>query len=273
MAPRLGYIPGYLAEGPMPMSNTFGASLKDWRMQRRMSQLHLGIGANVSARHISFLETGRARPSRAMVLQLCEELSVPRLSRNQMLVAAGLAPVYSRRDLSAAEMAPVRSAVDWMLERQDPFPAIAMDRHWVIQKLNRSATMLLAGMGIGAGDSLISALADNENLRAAIDNLEEVEHHTVVRLKTEIAHLGGDPVLEAVLDRLLTRGSGKGFISDGVLPAFTPTSYRTGGQVFSFFSTFTQFGTAEDIALAELKIEMMFPADEETHAALMALAG
>lgn len=254
------------------MSTQFGSVLKDWRSRRRMSQLDLGLSADVSARHISFLETGRSRPSRSMVLHLCEQLEVPRQARNLLLTAAGLAPAYGKRDLSEQDMAPVRSAMDWMLERHAPFPAIAMDRHWTLITMNQTARLLMAGMGINDGDTMLNVLADNENVRASILNIDEVVEHTVARLRTEIAHLGGDPVLDTAAEKLAATLPDHRPALNGVLPAFIPARYRAGDQTFSFLSTFTQFGTAEDIALSELKIEMMFPADEETRQALMALA-
>lgn len=242
----------------------FGQALKSWRHERRLSQLDLGLSANVSARHISFLETGRARPSRGMVLRLCDELGVPRASRNGMLTMAGLAPAYRKRPLSEADMQPVRDAVDWMLERHAPYPAIAVDRHWLVVGLNRPAAMLLGGIGLGEGDSLIGALATNERFRQAIDNLDEVVALAVGRLRIEIAHLGGDAVLETYLADLLDRGPTAPFQANGVMPPFIPTRYKAGESTFALFSTMTQFGTTEDIALAELRIEMMFPADKAT---------
>lgn len=253
------------------MNTAFGAALKDWRSQRRMSQLDLGLGANVSARHISFLETGRSRPSRSMVLHLCDELDVPRQARNHLLASAGLAPAYGNRDLSEDDMKPIRLAVDWMLERHEPFPAMALDRHWNLVKMNRIAGLLMTGMNIKEGDSLLTALADSENIRDAIVNLDEVLEHTIARLRTESAHLGGDPVLDAACEKLAATMPTNRVPTSGVLPAFIPATYRTGGQIFSFFSTFSQFGTAEDIALSELKIELMFPANEETRTVLMAM--
>ncbi len=253
------------------MGLEFGTALKDWRNQRRMSQLDLGLNANVSARHISFLETGRSRPSRAMVLMLCEELDIPLLARNQLLSAAGLAPAYGDRDLSENDMAPVRAAVDWMLEKHNPFPAIALDKHWSIVKMNNTATLLMAGMGVQPGDSILTTLADNQAVRAAIENIDEVIEHTIARLRTESNHLGGDPVLQAAIDKLISERNPESTPPDGLMPAFIPARYTTGGQTFSFFSTFGQFGTAEDIALSELKIELMFPADEETRTVLMSM--
>ncbi|MEM7427701.1 MAG: helix-turn-helix domain-containing protein [Pseudomonadota bacterium] len=255
------------------MTTAFGTALKTWRGQRRMSQMELGLSANVSARHISFLETGRARPSRSMVLQLCEELDVPRQARNRLLTSAGLAPAYSDKALSDEDLKPARAAVDWILERHDPFPALALDRHWTIIKMNRSSTLLMSGLGLKEGDSLLAAVAEKPQVIEAIENFDEVAEHLVTRLRTESAHLGGDAVLDAAAERLAALAPSGTRASEGVLPPFVPTRYRAGSQVFSFFSTFSQFGTAEDIALSELKIEMMFPADEETRALLFALGG
>ena len=254
------------------MRSEFGSALKSWRTTRRMSQMDLGLSANVSARHISFLETGRSRPSRDMVLMLCEELDVPRTARNQLLTAAGLAPAYASRPLAEADMAPARAAVEWLLTRHDPFPAFAVDRQWHVQKMNNSANTILAGLGLGPGDSLIGALAANEDIRAAIENLDQVVAYAIARLRTEITHLGSEPVLEAALADLVALDV-SGPLPEGVLPAFVPTRIRTGGLTLSLFSTITQFGSAEDVALSEMKIEMMFPADDQTRQVLMTMGG
>ena len=259
------------------MAETFGASLKQWRTQRRRSQLDLGLSADVSARHISFLETGRSHPSRSMILRLSEALEIPKQARNQLMSAAGLSPVYQSRDLSDEDMGPVKDAVDWMLQRHAPYPALAMDRHWNVVSFNKTAKLLLVGMGVNEGDSLLRVLAENEAVREAIINLDEVVHHTIARLRTESLHLGGDEVLDRAIEGL-KRFANDNNESDGnqpqvlrELPAFIPARYRLNGMEFSFFSTFTQFGTAEDIALSEMKIEMMFPADEQTKMLLEAM--
>ena len=249
----------------------FGSILKEWHNQRRMSQLDLGLSANVSPRHISFLETGRSQPSRSMVLQLCDELDIPRQTRNHLLTAAGFAPAYGERDLTDADMGPALSAMEWMLDRHDPFPALAMDRHWCIVRMNRMSARLMAGFGLSEGDSVLTALWDNPALQQALENIEEVSAHTVLRLRTESAHLGGDPVLDAAAARLAGAFPAPAHLQTGLLPAFIPARYRANGMAFSFFSTFTQFGSAEDIALSELKIEMMFPADDATRQALLAV--
>jgi len=248
----------------------FGALLKDWRGQRRMSQLDLGLAANVSARHISFLETGRARPSRSMVVQLTESLEVPRGARNTLLNAAGFSPAYRSRDLDEADMAHVRAAVDWTLERHDPYPAFALDRHWCLVAANHSASSMLGALGLAVGESMLDAFTDSDAVRAAIDNWAEVAHHMAVRLRTESAHLGGDAVLDRAADAFAHEAGGLDMSAPGTLPAVIPTRYRANGVVLSFFSTIAQFGSAEDIALADLKIELLFPADDATRDMLLA---
>ncbi|WP_072791671.1 helix-turn-helix transcriptional regulator [Cognatishimia maritima] len=256
------------------MPQKFGETLKSWRGMRRRSQLDLALAAGVSARHISFLETGRARPSRAMVQSLCEELDVPRGARNLMLTSAGLAPAYEARALSAEEMAPMKAAVDWMLTRHAPYPAIALDRHWRLAALNPIAEIMFGAAGLQSGDSLLDAFLSNEALRSAILNLDDVEQLALARLRTELAHFGRDSVLEAAISALEQRVTNTPEDAHDVyaLPAMMPTHYRVGGQDLSLFSTISQFGATEDIALADLRIELFFPADEATRVTLQNLS-
>lgn len=245
----------------------FGQALRDWRGKRRRSQLDLGLAANVSARHISFLETGRARPSRTMVLMLCEALDLPRAARNRLLTAAGFAPLYAERDWSAAQMAPARAAMERMLSRHAPYPGLALDRHWRLLRLNDPASHLFGAFGIGEGDPLLDAMLDSPAMLDAIENLPELAAHLAARLRTESAHLGTDPVLEARAARFDALAGPAHHPADP-LPAFVPTRIALGATQLSLLSTIAQFGTAEDIALRDLRIELMFPADEATRIAL-----
>jgi transcriptional regulator with XRE-family HTH domain len=254
------------------MTTQFGDLLRHWREARKLSQLDLGLSANVSARHISFLETGRARPSRAMVLNLGGVLDVPRGSRNALLHAAGFAPNYRARAMDEAEMGPITAALDWMLERHMPYPAMVLDRHWTIVRANPMAAMMLAQMGLSVDANLVEALLDETGLPALIENWQEVAHHLVQRLRAEATRLGGDPWLGEMAERLAGRigaaAPGPGAGSEAVIP----TRYRLGDMTLSFFSTISQFSTAEDIALADWKIEHLFPADEATRDIIVALA-
>jgi transcriptional regulator with XRE-family HTH domain len=252
------------------MSESFGSLISSWRQQRRMSQLDLAMTANVSARHISFLETGRANPSRSMVLALSESLGVPRATRNVLLTAAGFAQTYRARDLDEDEMVSVREAMDWMLERHCPYPAVAVDRHWRLKRTNAVAAALLQGMQLGVGDNLLDALLEGGAFAEALLNAGEVAHHLARRIRTESAHLGGDALLDRAATRLSTMSAESSPDAHDAMPAIIPARFRFGDQVLSLFSTIAQFGSTEDIALADLKIELMFPADDSTRAALHA---
>jgi len=249
---------------------SFGTVLKSWRQTRRLSQLDLALQTGVSARHVSFLETGRSQPSRGMVLRLSDELNLPFSARNQMLMSAGLSPSYGDRDLDDDEMRPVQQALRWTLDRHAPYPGIALGRHWQLTHLNTPAERLLGVLGVGVGDNMIEALVSNPLARAALVNFDEVVLHLISRLHVEIAYFGQDAELERLVS--LLEGTGvpetKG---QGIRPALLPAIYRFGDLELSLFSTISQFGSAEDIALSELRIELMFPADETTRQALLAL--
>ncbi len=238
-----------------------------------MSQLDLALASNVSTRHISFLETGRARPSQPMVLRLSESLEVPRSNRNALLNAAGFAQAYKARRLDETEMSDVSAAMTWMLDRHDPFPAIALDRHWHIVRMNACSRALLEPMGIGQGDSLLEAFLSSGAFAEALENRDEIAGHLGSRLRTESAHLGGDEVLDAAADRLAAMVRENPFAQESRMPAIISARYRVGDVTLSMFSTIAQFGSTEDIVLAEMKIELMFPADEFTRQALLSRAG
>lgn len=253
------------------MEHAFGSLLKEWRSLRRMSQLELGIEAAVSARHISFLETGRARPSREMVLHLGEVLEVPRSDRNRLLEAAGFAAAYRARPLESGEMLAVRQAAEWMIGRHEPYPALMIDRHWRLVGANRAATQLLGGFGLAEGASFLDALLGDE-MRAAIENWPEFGRHLLARLRSENAAAGGDAVFEGAIARLAADAR----VSSAPprpLPPFVPTRFRVGEMVLSFLSTLAHFSGAEDVLLADLRIELLFPADEVTKRLLFALGG
>lgn len=255
------------------MKSTYGALLKEWRETRRISQLGLGLSANVSSRHISFLETGRASPSREMVLNLAEELQVPRGSRNTMLQAAGFAPAYHARDLKDEDMSMAGDAINWLLSRHDPYPAIVLDRHWRVVNLNKCSTLLLSGANIGVGDSLLAMSEDVEMFKSLVENWQQVAHHMIHRLRTEAQYWGDDAFLNDSANKL-ERNYGRGSMAvNNFSDPIIPTIYRMGEIRLSLFSTLSQFSTAEDIALADLKIEHMFPADEETRNFLTSMVG
>jgi transcriptional regulator with XRE-family HTH domain len=254
--------------GDAQLNGSYGNALREWRGKRKLSQLDLSLCANVSARHIAFLETGRSRPSRAMVMHLGEALEVPRGERNRMLDAAGFRPAWVSRPLSAAELDPVRRAIARVTDRHDPYPALVVDRHWNIVSANRSGALVLAAFGVADGDSILSAMLEPGRAETMIENWPEVAAHTLARLRTESAHLGGDAILDEAASQLARDPALLKAPVHADMPAIVPTRYRLGGQIYSVFGTIAQFGTAEDIALADLRIELLFPADEATRALL-----
>jgi len=244
----------------------FPEALREWRRTRRFSQLELAAEADVSARHIAFLETGRARPSPDMIGRLSEALQIPLAARNRMLTLAGFATRYPARQLDAAEMAPIRAALEHTLERHAPYPGIAIDRMWTVVRLNRPAQMLFGQIGLAEGGSLLDLMA-SEALPPLIENWPEVAHHAAQRLRTESMAQGGSPRLDR-LARQLAAVPGAGHKPIGPV---VPTIYRAGAMRLSLFAIIAQFGTPEDLALDDLKIELFFPADLETEEALRAM--
>lgn len=246
----------------------FPQTLKTWRKAKRFSQLALAVEADVSSRHISFLETGRARPSREMISRLGDAMQLPLAARNQMLTHAGFAARYPGRTWDAEEMAPIRAAVDHTLTSHAPYPALAIDRLWTIVRMNRPAALLFGQFDVGEGDSLLE-LMTSDSLPGVVENWPEVAHHVAQRLRTESAAQGGVDALDQAADRLGQVPQGE---PQARLP-IVPTILRTGDQRLSMFSTIAQFGTPEDLTLDELKIELYFPADEETKAVFQSMGG
>lgn len=251
----------------------FGAMLRHWRTQRRMSQLDLALDAAVSARHISFLESGRAQPSRAMVHALSEALNAPRDARNAMLVAAGFAPAYRARSAGDGAIASAESALAWMLERHHPYPGIVLDRHWRLLRLNPAAAFLFGAVGLVEGDALLPAFIQHTPLRAAVVNWPALGHHMLMRLQAEREHFGDDPLLDAAIKDLQRDQAVRAHRDEArPPPALIPIALRMGDTTLQFVSTIAQFGAAEDIAIADWRIELMFPADEATRAMLLLAA-
>lgn len=245
------------------MSMTFGPLLKNWRERRRYSQLDLALAAEVSARHVSFMEQGRAQPSRAMVLRLARHLDVPLAERNALLNAAGFSAQYKARGFDAVDMQAVRTAVQRLLTRHAPYPGFAIDRHWRVVEANAAAAALFGALGLSADRPLYDVFLDPA--RAALfHNLDELKGHLAQRLMTESRHLGGDTVLERAAAALRQDMPADASASPGPPAATINTIIDVGGQRLALFGMIAQFGSTEDIALADLKIELMFPADAAT---------
>jgi transcriptional regulator with XRE-family HTH domain len=246
-----------------------GPLLRDWRVRRRLSQLELALEAGVSARHVSFVETGRARPSAEMVLQLAEHLEVPARERNRLLLAAGHAPRYGELDLDAPELAPVKQALDIVLTGAEPFPAVVVDRQWELIAANRGVALLTEDVDPALLKPPVNSLRlalHPGGLAPRTRNHGEWRAHLLERLAREI-RATGDAALQTLYDELAAYPAPE-FVIDPDAPSgdvVVPFLYDTpDGEPLAFFSTVAVFGTAVDITVAELSIESFFAADAHT---------
>jgi transcriptional regulator with XRE-family HTH domain len=246
-----------------------GEMLRAWRRRRSLSQLELSLNAGVSSRHLSFLETGRARPSREMVLHLAEELEVPARERNALLLAAGFAPLYTERSLEDSEMDLVRGAIDRFLRAHEPYPALVIDRHHDLLASNDALAVLLDGVApelLKAPANVLRIALHPEGMAPRTVNLAEWSAHLMQRLRREML-LTADPRLERLHEELAGYPGVELSASGGRLEAHEivlPVRLREGDRELAFFSTLSTFGTAVDITLAELSIEAFYPANAYT---------
>ncbi|MBS0342143.1 MAG: helix-turn-helix transcriptional regulator [Proteobacteria bacterium] len=259
-------------------ADPFGKHLRHWRQQRRLSQLDLAQEADISTRHLSYVETGRATPSREMVLRLAERLEVPLRERNALLVAAGFAPMYRQRSLDDPAMAPARQAVDLVLKGHEPFPALAVDRHWHLVAANAVVPLLMAGAQPELLKPPINVLRLSlhpKGLAPRIANLAQWREHLLERLAQQISATG-DSVLSALRSELAAYpmdhpGQAAPAAGGELAGVVVPFQLTTPQGVLSFISTTTIFGTPVDVTLQELAVESFFPADSATAASLAAL--
>ena len=266
-------VSGYRA-APRP----FGDHLRQWRQHRRLSQLDLAQEAEISTRHLSFVETGRSLPSREMVLRLAQRLDVPLRERNALLVAAGYAPMYRERPLDDPAQSAAKQAVELILKSHEPYPALAVDRHWNLVAANSMLPHLLAGADPSLLDPPVNVLRLSlhpSGLAPSIVNLAQWRNHLFERLRQQI-HATGDAVLTALLEELrgypLPEGAGNLQLEGEHLGVAMPLRFRSRFGVLSFISTTTIFGTPLDVTLQELALETFFPADARTGEVLRDLA-
>lgn len=245
-----------------------GVLLREWRGNRRLSQLELAGQAGVSTRHLSFVETGRSRPTREMILRLAEELAVPLRARNELLLAGGFAPAYPEGDLGGPDLAAVLAALRDVLAGHEPYPAVLIDRHWTMIDGNAAVPLLTAGVAPELLEPPVNVLRLSlhpDGMAPRIRNLPEWRAHVLHRLDRQ-ALATGDPVLRSLHDELLALPGGQATARpDGMV---VPLRYATAGRELSFFSVTSVLGTPLDVTLDELAIESFLPADAATAAFL-----
>ena len=256
-----------------------GDHIREWRQRRRMSQMDLALEADISTRHLSFLETGRSQPSREMVLHLAEKLDLPLRERNIMLVSAGYAPVYSQRSLDDPALGSARQAVDLVLKGHDPYPALAVDRHWSLVAANDALFPLVGDVDPALLKPPVNVLRLSihpAGLARRIVNFTEWRNHLVARLRHQV-DVTGDAFLAGLIEELRAYPIPDGAVR-GPVPAqdyagvVVPLKLASQEGVLTLFSTTTVFGTPVDVTLSELAIEAFFPADPETADALRRMA-
>lgn len=250
--------------GAQPLA--IGEQLRAWRTRRRRSQLDLALDAEISARHLSFLETGRSRPSRGTLLRLADQLKVPARERNLLLMAAGFAPAQPERPLDDPALAAARRAVDLVLKAHEPFPALAVDRHWQLVTANAGLAPLLAGVAphlLGPPVNVLRLSLHPDGVAPRIVNLAEWRAHIFRRLESQI-EVSADPVLAALLEELRGYPGGIAEQPDAYGGVAVPLVLHTELGELRFLGTTTLFGTPVDITLSELAIEAFLPADAVT---------
>jgi transcriptional regulator with XRE-family HTH domain len=259
-----------MQQAPTPI----GRMVRSWRERRRVSQLALAADAQVSQRHLSFIESGRSSPSREMVTRLANSLDVPLRERNALLLAAGFAPSYRDRPLDDPALEHARAGVQRLLTLQEPFPALALDRTWNVVAANAAVPILLAGVDpelLKPPQNAIRLSLHPRGLAPLIVNFGEWRAHLLERLRRQL-RLTGDPAIAALI------AEAEGYSSRAAGPARPEDvavflKLRSQVGVLSFLSAVTVFGTAIDITLAELSVESFYPADEATRLALRAFPG
>jgi transcriptional regulator with XRE-family HTH domain len=243
-----------------------GALLRDWRLRRRRSQLDLAGDAAVSPRHLSFVESGRAEPSRAMVLRLANHLDIPLRERNRLLLAAGYAPMYGERSLGDGDMAAARQAVERVLAGHEPYPALAVDRHWTLVSYNRALPGLMSSAAAELLQPPVNVLRLSlhpRGLAPRIINLGQWRAHLLERLRQQVA-ASADPALAALADELRSYPGQAADEPPAEQNVVVPLLLASPEGTLSFISTTTVFGSPVDITLSELALETFFPADDFT---------
>jgi transcriptional regulator with XRE-family HTH domain len=252
--------------------NAVGPLVRDWRLRRHRSQMDLALDVGVSPRHLSFVETGRARPSPELVLALADHLEVPLRERNVLLVAAGHAPRYEERSLDDPQLATARAALQRLLDTHDPYPGVVVDRAWNVVLANRAAGLLTGGIApslLGPPMNVFRVCLHPDGLASRTRNFPEWATYLLGQLRRACV-LTGDPALAALLDEVSSYpdvaalGDWHRAPADDAPALLVPVRLDLDGVELSLFTTMTTFGTPQDITLDEVSVELFFPADDES---------
>lgn len=254
------------------LHDSFGSTLKSWRKQRRLSQLDLAGDADISTRHLSFLETGRSKPSRDMTLHLAECLDVPLRERNRLLVSAGFAPIYAEHDFAGDSASAIRKTVDQILSAHEPYPALAMDRHWNMVAANRIVPPMLGGIDpdlLQPPINLLRLSLHPRGLAPRVVNFSQWRDHLLDRLRRQV-EVTADPELIRLYDEAKRyhppeqSAEIEDNADDAINSLIVPLVLKTDAGILRFISTTTVFGTPVEVTLSELAIETLLPADDAT---------
>ncbi len=247
------------------MSDKYGKMLCFWRKKRRYSQLALALMAGISARHLSFLESGRASPSREMVIRLADSLDMPKQQVNKALLGAGFSPVYIARAEHDVDLVPINNAVQTLIEKHMPYPALVMDASWNIINANPCAMILMSIIGFSGQNNLLEALLTQTREESFIINWDEAVALSLVRARTELEYGEENELLRQHVENLEKHFDkySSGQVIDRSQAVF-PTLFQIDDKVISLFSTMAHFSTVQDITISDLKVELMFPMDQLT---------
>ncbi len=273
-------------EAVVTQTSPFGHLLKSWRGARKLSQLDLAVEADVSQRHLSFLESGRSQPSREMILQLAEALDIPLRERNTLLCSAGFAALYRERDLNGDEMKPVRQALEMTLKHHDPYPAIVVNRDWDMLMSNAAADRMYSMLGDpeeiwnkvdpGGKHNVMRYTFHPEGMQPYISNWDQAARHMLNRLQREVATEPGDSPLKELYHEIRQYPGvpdANASIWHSPPPPIMPVELSMGGMTIKTFTMISSFGTAQDVTTDELRIETFFPADDFTENLLKQMGG
>jgi transcriptional regulator with XRE-family HTH domain len=267
---------GFEVDPPNGATRSFGRLLRDWRSARGMSQLALSVQASVSTRHLSYMETGRASPSREMVLLLAQALEMSLRDKNAFLQAAGFAPIYSHTPLSAHAMGPVRDAIELLLRSTEPNPTFVVNRRYDVLNANDTGRWILAAFTRNPASSPVPhnlgrLLASPEGMRPYVENWADVARKVFARLRRELGGVHSrDSADEGLLEAIARAWDElpSPLVASEAAPLMVPVQLRRGPLALSLFTTIATLGTPLDVTLQELRVEMLFPADDQTRRAL-----